>query len=233
MKPVTMELGGHAPVIVCGDVDPELAADALARAKFANAGQICLSPSRFFVEAGIAERFTARLVEHAAAWRVGDEADPATQMGPLANARRLEAIEALIEDARARGGKILAGGRRIGQRGFFYAPTVLAEVPADAAILREEPFGPVAPILPFTDEDEVLRGANGLEFGLASYVFTGDAGRARRLTDRLDYGAVSVKGALTHLPEAPLGGWKESGIGTEGGIEILQPYRRTKHVNLR
>ena len=233
MKPVTMELGGHAPVIVCGDVDPEQAADVLARAKFANAGQICLSPSRFFVEAGIAERFTARLAEHAAAWRVGDGADPATQMGPLANARRLEAIEALVEDARARGGKVLAGGRRIGDRGFFYAPTVLAEVPPDAVILREEPFGPVAPILPFTDEDEMLRQANGLEFGLASYVFTGDAGRARRLTDRLDYGAVSINGALTHLPEAPLGGWKESGIGTEGGIEILQPYQRTKHVNLR
>lgn len=233
MKPVTMELGGHAPVIVCSDVDPEKAADTLARAKFANGGQICLSPSRFFVEESIAKRFTARLVEHAAAWRVGDGIDAATQMGPLANARRLEAIEKLVEDARAGGTKVLAGGRRVGSRGFFYAPTVLTELTVDAAILREEPFGPVAPILPFVDEDEMLRQANGLEFGLASYVLTEDAARSRRLTDRLDYGAVSVNGALTHLPEAPLGGWKESGIGTEGGIEILGPYQRTKHVNLR
>lgn len=233
MKPVTMELGGHAPVIVCGDVDPEKAADALARAKFANAGQICLSPSRFFVEESIAKRFTTRMVEHAAAWRVGDGADPATQMGPLANARRLEAVEKLVEDARALGAKVLAGGRRLGERGFFYAPTVLTEIAADAAILREEPFGPVVPILPFTNEDEMLALANGLAFGLASYVFTDDAGRARRLTDRLDYGAVSVNRALTHLPEVPLGGWKESGVGTEGGVEILGPYQRTKHVNLR
>lgn len=232
MKPVTMELGGHAPVIVCGDVDPEKAADTLARAKFANAGQICLSPSRFFVEHSIAARFTARMAEHAATWRVGDGADPATQMGPLANARRLEAVARLVADAHARGANVLAGGRRIGERGFFYAPTVLTDVADDAAILHEEPFGPVAPILPFADEDDMLARANGLEFGLASYIFTDDAGRARRLTDRLDYGAVSVNRALTHLPEAPLGGWKESGIGTEGGVEILTPYQRTKHVNL-
>ena len=232
MKPVTMELGGHAPVIVCGDVDPEKAADILARAKFANAGQICLSPSRFFVEESIAERFAARMAEHAAAWRVGDGADPVTQMGPLANARRLEAIERLVEDARERGAKVLAGGRRIGERGFFYAPTVLTKVAEDAAILHEEPFGPVAPILPFTDEDAMLALANRLEFGLAAYVFTDDDGRARRLTDRLDYGAVSVNRALTHLPEAALGGWKESGVGTEGGVVILDPYQRTKHVNL-
>ena len=128
---------------------------------------------------------------------------------------------------------MLAEGQRVGNRGFFYAPTVLTELAADAAILREEPFGPVAPILPFVNEDEVLARANGLEFGLASYVFTDDAARARRLTDRLDYGAVSVNGPLTHVPEAPLGGWKESGIGTEGGTEILDPYQRTKHVNLR
>lgn len=233
MKPVTMELGGHAPVIICGDVDPDKAADIFARAKFANAGQICLSPSRFFVEASIAERFATRMAKHAAAWRIGDGTDPTTQMGPLANARRLEAIEKLVEDARAQGAKVLAGGHRLGNHGFFYAATVLADVPADAAVLHEEPFGPIAPILPFTDEGEMLAHANGLEFGLASYVFTNNAARALRLTDALEYGAVSVNGALTHLPEVPLGGWKESGIGTEGGIEILEPYQRTKHVVLR
>ncbi|WP_207478385.1 NAD-dependent succinate-semialdehyde dehydrogenase [Arenibaculum pallidiluteum] len=233
VKPVTMELGGHAPVIVCADVDPERAADMLVRAKFTNAGQICLCPSRFFVEEPIRERFTARFVAQAKALRVGAGADPATEMGPLANARRLEAITRMVEDARDRGATVLAGGERIGDRGFFYAPTVLADVPADAEILHEEPFGPVAPILPFTEEAAMLAEANGLEFGLASYVVTDDVRRQQRLTAALEYGVVGVNGALTHNPEAPLGGWKESGIDTEGGIEILEPYLRTKHVSIQ
>lgn len=233
MKPVTMELGGHAPVIVCGDVDPEATAELLVHAKFMNAGQICLCPSRFFVEASIAERFATRFVELAAALRVGDGTDPRTQMGPLANERRVAAIAALVEDARMRGATILTGGRRIGERGNFYAPTVLTDVPPNAAILHEEPFGPVAPILPFTDEAAMLAQANGLEFGLSSYVFTHDEARLRRLVDALRYGVVGVNGGLTHQPEAPLGGWKESGIDTEGGIEILDPYQITKHVNLQ
>lgn len=233
MKPVTMELGGHAPVIVCGDVDPDATAELLVHAKFMNAGQICLCPSRFFVEASIADRFTTRFAELAAALRVGDGTDPRTQMGPLANERRVAAIAALVEDARTRGATILTGGRRIGERGNFYAPTVLTDVPPDAAILHEEPFGPVAPILPFTDEAAMLAQANGLEFGLSSYVFTHDEARLRRLVDALQYGVVGVNGDLTHQPEAPLGGWKESGIDTEGGIEILDPYQVTKHVNLQ
>jgi succinate-semialdehyde dehydrogenase/glutarate-semialdehyde dehydrogenase len=233
VKPVTMELGGHAPVIVCGDVDPEQAADMLASAKFTNAGQICLSPSRFFVEESVLERFTARFVKQAKSLRVGDGTDPATQMGPLANVRRLEAIARLVEDARARGASVLSGGTRLGNRGFFYAPTVIADVPDDAAILHEEPFGPVAPILAFTDESDMLRKANGLEFGLASYILTNDVRRQQRLTAALEYGVVGVNGPLTHNPEASLGGWKESGIDTEGGIEILDPYLRNKHVSIR
>uniref|UniRef100_A0A8J7VSS7 NAD-dependent succinate-semialdehyde dehydrogenase n=1 Tax=Coralloluteibacterium stylophorae TaxID=1776034 RepID=A0A8J7VSS7_9GAMM len=232
MKPVTMELGGHAPVIVCGDVDPERAADVLVAAKYKNAGQICLCPSRFFVEARIAERFTARFVAHAAALRVGDGLAPATQMGPLANARRLEAVAQLVDDARSRGAEVATGGRRLGTRGNFYAPTVLTRVPAQAAVLDEEPFGPLAPILPFSDEAEMLSCANRIEFGLSAYVFTHDAQRQRRLVDALEYGAVAINGALVHQAEAPLGGWKESGIGTEGGIEILEPYQTTKHLAL-
>lgn len=232
MKPVTMELGGHAPVVVCRDMDPEATAELLARAKFTNAGQICLCPSRFFVEESIAERFTARFAEVAAGLKVGDGMDPSTEVGPLANDRRVEAIARLVEDARERGSRIVAGGSRVGNRGYFYAPTVLADVPDDAAILHEEPFGPVAPILQFRDEEAMLQAANGLEFGLSAYVFTHDGVRQRRLVDALHYGAVSVNGSLTHLPEAPLGGWKDSGIGTEGGIEILEPYTITKHVNL-
>jgi succinate-semialdehyde dehydrogenase / glutarate-semialdehyde dehydrogenase len=231
MKPVTMELGGHAPVVVCGDVDPESTADLLVKAKFKNAGQICLCPSRFFVEQSIAPRFTARFAERARNWRVGDGMDPDTQMGPLANERRVEAISRLVDDARARGARILAGGTRLGTRGSFYAPTVLTNVPDEAAILRDEPFGPVAPILPFSDEGDMLEKANRIEFGLSAYVFTHDAARRRRLIDALQYGVVGVNSSLTHEAEAPLGGWKESGIGTEGGIEILDPYLITKHVS--
>lgn len=232
IKPVTMELGGHAPVIICADVDPDWAAELLVRAKFTNAGQICLCPSRFFVEAPIQARFTARFTELAAALRLGNGTDPATQMGPLANARRLEAVARLVEDARQRGARLLTGGERLGQRGYFYRPTVLADVPEEAAILREEIFGPVVPILPFTDEAAMLARANGLEFGLASYILTRDVHRERRLTQALDYGVVGVNSALTHYPEASLGGWKESGIDTEGGIEILEPYQRSKHVSI-
>lgn len=232
IKPVTMELGGHAPVIVCADADPDWAAQMLVRAKFMNAGQICLCPTRFFVEEPIRERFTRRFVELASALRIGGGTDPSTEMGPLANARRLEAITALVDDARERGASVLTGGERHGDQGFFYKPTVLANVHDDAAILHEEPFGPVAPILPFTDEADMLSRANGLEFGLASYIVTNDVHRERRLTRALNYGVVGVNGAVMHYPEAPLGGWKESGIGTEGGIEILDPYTRTKHVSV-
>jgi len=232
IKPVTMELGGHAPVIVCADVDPDWPAEMLVRAKFTNAGQICLCPSRFFVEEPIRERFTRRFIALANALRIGEGTAPETQMGPLANARRLEAIAHLVDDARARGASVLAGGKRLGNRGFFYAPTVLADVPEDAAILHEEPFGPVVPILPFTDEAEMLARANGLEFGLASYIVTNDVHRERRLTRALEYGVVGVNQGVMHYPEASLGGWKESGIDTEGGIEILEPYQRTKHVSV-
>ena len=233
MKPVTMELGGHAPTIVCGDVDPERAADFLARAKFANAGQICLSPTRFFVEERIHAKFAARFAEHARAWRVGDGLDSGTQMGPLANERRLQAISNLVADARDRGATVAAGGTRIGDRGFFYAPTVLTNVPDDADILHSEPFGPVAPILPFNDENRMLEQANGLEFGLSAYVFTNDASRQQRLKDALQYGSIGINDVVTHPPEVPLGGWKESGNGTEGGIEILLPYQKTRFISTR
>lgn len=153
-------------------------------------------------------------------------------MGPLANARRLEAISGLVENAHGGGATVLTGGKRHGDRGFFYEPTVLINVPDEAAILHEEPFGPVVPILPFTDEADMLARANGLEFGLASYIVTNDVRRERRLTAALDYGVVGVNGMVMHYPEAPLGGWKESGIDTEGGIEILDPYLRTKHVSI-
>jgi succinate-semialdehyde dehydrogenase / glutarate-semialdehyde dehydrogenase len=221
MKPVTMELGGHAPTIICGDVDPEKVADFLTKAKFANAGQICLSPTRFFVEENVRERFTARMVDNAKSWRVGDGMDQQTQMGPLANERRINAVEHLVEDA------------RIGDRGFFYAPTILADVPDNAEILYAEPFGPVVPILPFRDENDMLSKSNGLEYGLSAYVFTHDAKRQAHLKDALQFGSVGINDVVTHPPEVPLGGWKDSGYGTEGGIEILAPYQKTKFVSIR
>ena len=233
MKPVTMELGGHAPTIVCADADPEATADFLARAKFTNAGQICLSPTRFFVEESVYAPFTARFVQHAKAWRLGDGLDPQTQMGPLANRRRLVAMADLVNDARRCGATVAAGGEQRGTRGFFFPPTVLTNVPSDAEILRQEPFGPVVPILPFNDEASMLERANGLEFGLSAYVFTNDAARQRRMKDALRFGTVGLNDVVTHLPEVPLGGWKESGYGTEGGIEILAPYQKTKFVSSR
>ncbi|MFG1191807.1 NAD-dependent succinate-semialdehyde dehydrogenase [Xanthobacter flavus] len=233
MKPVTMELGGHAPVIVCKDTDPAAMADFLVTKKFANAGQICLSPTRFFVEEPIYETFVERFTARAEQIRVGDGMNAETQMGPLANERRLEAISGLVEDARGRGAKVLTGGQRIGNIGNFYAPTVLTDVPANARILKEEPFGPVAPILRFDDEERMLREANGLEFGLSAYLFTYDARRQRRLSAALQAGTLGINDVPTHLPEVPLGGWKESGYGTEGGQSILGPYQKTKFVSHR
>lgn len=184
------------------------------------------------MEAPIHQRFAARFAERAKALRVGPGTDPASEMGPLASGRRLAAMEALVADARARGAAVLAGGERLGNRGFFYAPTVLADVPDAAEILHEEPFGPVAPILSFEDEAAMLDRANRPEFGLASYVVTHDARRQRQLIDALEYGVVGVNGPVTHYPEAALGGWKASGIGVEGGVEILEPYQRSKHVSI-
>lgn len=233
MKPVTMELGGHAPAIVCGDVNPETTADFLARAKFHNAGQICLCPSRFYVEQKIFQPFVARFVEHAKKWRVGNGMDPATQMGPIVSERRLNAISNLVDDALKKGAAVLAGGCRMGTRGYFYAPTVLTNLAEDSLILHEEPFGPLAPIVPFTNDSDMLALANGLEFGLSAYVFTNDPMRQRRIINNLQYGAIGLNDVVTHHPEVPLGGWKESGIGTEGGIEILKPYLKTKFVSIR
>lgn len=233
MKPVTMELGGHAPVIVCNDVDVDAVADFLTLKKFANAGQICLSPTRFFVESKVHDRFVARLVANAGKLRVGPGTDEDTQMGPLVSARRVEAISDLVEDARARGADIPVGGQRIGNIGNFYAPTVLTNVPDDARILHEEPFGPVAPVIHFDDEADMLGRANGLPFGLSAYLFTNDAARQRRLSTALKVGTVGINDVPTHLPEVPLGGWKESGYGTEGGQQILAPYQKTKYVSHR
>ncbi|MFF0669405.1 NAD-dependent succinate-semialdehyde dehydrogenase [Streptomyces tendae] len=231
MKPSLMELGGHAPVIVCADADPGKAARRAARAKWANAGQVCTSPSRFLVHESIVEEFTAEFVKAAEAVAVGDGLDAGTVMGPLANERRLAAMERLTADAVARGAKVLTGGERLDRPGYYFAPTVLTEVPEDAELMSEEPFGPLAPIVAFSDLDEALAAANALPYGLAAYGFTDSAATAEKLSEELEAGILSLNHCGGSVHEAPSGGVKDSGYGREGGPEALDAYLITKRVS--
>ncbi|MFH8799196.1 NAD-dependent succinate-semialdehyde dehydrogenase [Streptomyces sp. NPDC017936] len=231
MKPSLMELGGHAPVIVCADADPVKAARRAARAKFANAGQVCTSPSRFLVHDSLVGEFTAEFVRAAEAVVVGDGLAEGTTMGPLANERRLKALERLTADAVARGAEVLTGGERPDRPGYFFAPTVLTDVPEDAELLHEEPFGPIAPVLPFTDLDEALATANALPYGLAAYGFTDSAATVEKLSDELEAGILSINHCGGSVHEAPSGGVKDSGYGREGGPEALDAYLVTKRVS--
>ncbi|MGW0911024.1 NAD-dependent succinate-semialdehyde dehydrogenase [Streptomyces sp. NPDC002784] len=231
MKPSLMELGGHAPVIVCEDADPVGAARKAAQAKFANAGQVCTSPSRFLVHESLVADFTAEFVKAAEAVVVGDGLADGTTMGPLANERRLQAMERLTADAVARGAKTLTGGERPDRAGYFFAPTVLTDVPPDAQLMREEPFGPLAPIVPFTGLDEALATANALPYGLAAYGFTRSAATAERLCAELEAGILSLNHCGGSVHEAPSGGVKDSGYGREGGPEALDAYLITKRVS--
>jgi succinate-semialdehyde dehydrogenase/glutarate-semialdehyde dehydrogenase len=233
MKPVLMELGGHAPVIVCDDVDPVAAATASAIRKSRNAGQVCTSPTRFFVQEPIYEAFAKTFAEKARSVVIGNGLDAATQMGPVANHRRIEAMETLVADARAKGAKVLAGGERIGNRGYFFPVTVLADVPDDARVMREEPFGPLAVINPVSTLDDAIAKANGLPFGLAAYAFTHSASRADRLADEIEAGNVSINTLEASVAEVPFGGVKDSGYGREGGAEGLSHYTIIKNVSHR
>ncbi|MFV0138224.1 NAD-dependent succinate-semialdehyde dehydrogenase [Streptomyces sp. HMX87] len=231
MKPSLMELGGHAPVIVCADADPVKAARKAAQAKWANAGQVCTSPSRFLVHESLVEEFTAEFVKTAEAVTLGDGLDESTGMGPLANERRLKAMERITADAVARGARILTGGERPDRPGYFFAPTVLTDVPEDAELLSEEPFGPLAPIIAFSDLDEALALANSLPYGLAAYGFTDSAATAERLSAELEAGILSINHCGGSVHEAPSGGVKDSGYGREGGPEALDAYLVTKRVS--
>lgn len=233
MKPVLMELGGHAPVIVCDDVDPVAAATASAIRKSRNTGQVCTSPTRFFVQKPIYEAFAKTFAEKARSVVVGNGLDDATQMGPLANHRRIEAMETLVADARAKGARVLAGGERIGNRGYFFPVTVLADVPDDARAMREEPFGPLALISPVSSLDEAIGKANSLPFGLAAYAFTHSASNADRLADEIEAGNVSINTLEASVAETPFGGVKDSGYGREGGAEGLSHYTTIKNLSHR
>ena len=227
---VLMELGGHAPVIVCEDTDVGAAAISGAVRKYRNAGQVCTSPTRFFVHESVYEPFLDAFTERAAATTVGNGMDD-VEMGPLANERRVPALLDLIEDARDKGATVRAGGGRIGDVGYFLQPTVLAEVPDDAAVMRTEPFGPVAVVNPVASLDEAIEKANATPFGLAAYGFTNRADYADRMIDGVEAGNLSINTLEASLPETPFGGVKASGHGREGGTEGLENYMVVKNVS--
>lgn len=233
MKRVTMELGGHAPVIVMNDADIESAVANLSGAKYFNAGQICVAPTRFLIQQDRYRDFIERFTAASANLVVGNGLDAQTQMGPLANARRVEAMEGLVADALARGGRLELGGTRPANSGYFYAPTVLSDVPVDARILNEEPFGPVAVMAPFNRLDDALDEANRLPFGLAAYAYTASDAAASRIAEEMESGMVSINHQGLALPETPFGGIKDSGFGSEGGTEAMDSYINTKFVTRR
>ncbi len=230
LKRCTLELGGHAPVMVFDDVDVQKAVDVSLAGKFRNAGQVCISPTRFYVQEGVYDQFVDAFAEKASSLKVGNGLEEGTQMGPLIAPRRLEWMDTLLADAKSHGATVVTGGERMGNQGYFFAPTVLKDVPEDARIMNEEPFGPLAPMAPFKSEDEVIERANRLEFGLASYAFTSSGERATRLADAIDAGLLGINHLGVAMPETPFGGVKESGYGSEGGIEGLEAFLRTKFV---
>jgi len=230
MKRATMELGGHAPAIVFADADLDVALRVLAARKFRNAGQACTAPTRFLVQRDVYQNFLARFVAAAEALKVGDGSDPATDIGPLANPRRIAALEGFVSDAVEKGAKLVTGGRRIGSKGYFFAPTVLAHVPTHARAMNEEPFGPIALVNSFETFDEAVNEANRLAYGLASYAFTSSAATADALARQIEAGMVAINDSHLSSPELPIGGVKDSGYGSEGGPEAMDAYLVTKLV---
>lgn len=230
MKRSTMELGGHAPVIIMDDADLDSAVDLMTAFKYRNAGQVCIAPTRFLVQRGIADPFIEKFAAASKNLKVGPGAGQDSDMGPLANERRIPAIERMVQDALSRGGRLVAGGQRIGNKGYFFEPTVLSDVPADAQIMNEEPFGPVAVINRIDDIDEALTEANRLRYGLASYAFTKSAAHQDTLRNRMRAGMLAINHVAISLPEAPFGGMGDSGYGSEGGSEAVESYLDTRFV---
>jgi len=232
MKRATMELGGHAPVIVAADADVELAVKASGGAKFRNAGQVCISPTRFLVHNSIRDEFAQAMVKHAESLKLGDGLAEGTTLGPLANARRLGAMAKVLEDARATGAKVATGGERVGSSGNFFAPTVLTDVSLEADVFNNEPFGPIAAIRGFDSLDEAIAEANRLPFGLAGYAFTQSIKNAHLLSQRMEVGILWINQPAAPSPEMPFGGIKDSGYGSEGGPEAMENYLNTKAVSI-
>ncbi|WP_158914894.1 NAD-dependent succinate-semialdehyde dehydrogenase [Caulobacter sp. S45] len=230
MKRVTMELGGHAPVVVFKDADIAGGAKILAQNKVRNAGQVCVSPTRFLVQDEVYGDFIEQFTAHIATTKVGDGLEAGVEMGPLANPRRLEAVEALVADAVQQGAELRTGGKRIGNKGSFFEPTVLVDVPTAARAMNEEPFGPVALFSRFSTFDEAMVEANRLPFGLGAYLYTGSLSTANAAASAMESGMVSVNHQALGLIETPFGGVKDSGYGSEGGSEAIEAYLNTKFV---
>ncbi|MEN2384030.1 NAD-dependent succinate-semialdehyde dehydrogenase [Comamonas sp. A7-5] len=232
MKRVTMELGGHAPVIVCEDADIQLAVKTAGTAKFRNAGQVCISPTRFLVHRSAQKEFAEALAAYARGLKVGDGAIEGTQMGPLANSRRLTAMAEFTQDAVKQGARLLAGGERIGDVGNFWQPTVLDDVPLSAKVFNDEPFGPMAAIRAFDKIEEAIDEANRLSLGLAGYAFTRSLKNAHLLSQRVEVGMLWINQPATPSAEVPFGGIKDSGYGSEGGPEAMEAYLSTRVVSI-
>jgi succinate-semialdehyde dehydrogenase/glutarate-semialdehyde dehydrogenase len=234
VKRLSLELGGHAPLIVFPDADLEQVAQAAVLGKFRNNGQVCIAPSRFYLHSQIAHDFTDAAVELTRKLKLGNGLEPGTQVGPMFEARALDKTAELIEDARAKGGKVLTGGARSTrfQRGYWFEPTVLREVNGSMRIMTEEPFAPVMPLVDFSKIDEVIAAANNTPYGLAAYVFTNDLSVATRMAEGLEAGIIGINDPVPATPQCPFGGMKESGMGRELGIEGLDAYFETKYVSV-
>ena len=231
MKRMTMELGGHAPVIVFNDADIALAAKTMAASKFRNAGQVCVSPTRFLVQEGVFNEFVDQFVMHAEKLKVGNGMEAGINMGPLANPRRMAAMQNLVADAAQQNAKIKTGGKALGTAGNFWAPTVLTELPSSARAMTEEPFGPMALINPFKTFDDAVQEANRLPFGLAAYAWTRSARTAQQIAASVQTGMITINHLGLGMPETPFGGVKDSGYGSEGGTEALEAYLNPKFVS--
>lgn len=230
LKRCTMELGGHAPVLVFDDADLTSTVKRLVAMKIRNAGQVCISPSRFYIQSGLYDQFAEAFAAEMARIKVGNGTDPETRMGPLASRRRLDAALRLTEDAQTHGAQLMTGGQALSNEGYFFAPTVLRDVPQSAAIMQEEPFCPVVPLAPFDDLDHAIALANSTPFGLASYLFSRDPKTIDSASVRIDAGMVGVNHTNVSTPETPFGGVNESGYGSEGGPDALVPFLRVKLV---
>jgi succinate-semialdehyde dehydrogenase / glutarate-semialdehyde dehydrogenase len=230
MKRATMELGGHAPCVVFADADVDAAVSLLSTSKFRNAGQVCTAPTRILVQESVYDQFVEKFVAVARSLKVGDGMNPESRMGPVANERRLEALEAFVADAQSRGARIRTGGARVGNRGYFFEPTVLTDVPREARLMNDEPFGPLAAITSFDSFDRAVAEANRLRYGLAAYAFTRSTRTAAAIGAAIESGMVAINSATFALAETPFGGVKDSGYGTEGGREALDSYLNTKYI---
>jgi succinate-semialdehyde dehydrogenase/glutarate-semialdehyde dehydrogenase len=231
MKRITMELGGHAPVVIFEDADLDAATKVLAANKYRNAGQVCVAPTRFLVQKKVYDSFVDKFITASKKVNVGNGIEPTTTMGPLAHERRLAAMEGFISDAVDKGAEVQTGGDRIGDKGFFFAPTVLTGVGRNSRVMNEEPFGPVSVMVPFTEFEEAVDEANRLPYGLAAYAWTKSAKTANLIGAAIESGMVSINHHGLALPEVPFGGVKDSGYGSEGGSEAIEAYLNHKFIS--